>query len=131
MIDTVVQPDICVVCDSSKLDYRGCCGAPDMIVEILSPSTAKRDLNEKFDLYEESGVKEYWIVYPFDREIHVFLLQETGKYGESIVFERKGQIPVHMIIRVRHQALEQFLKVKKRRSKCINHILQNSLRTIQ
>jgi Uma2 family endonuclease len=67
-----------------------------MLVEILSPSSAKRDLNEKFDLYEASGVKEYWIVYPLDREIHVFLLQETGKYGESIVFERKGQIPVHI-----------------------------------
>jgi Uma2 family endonuclease len=49
-IDTVVQPDICVVCDLSKLDYRGCCGAPDMIVEILSPSTAKKDVTEKFAL---------------------------------------------------------------------------------
>jgi len=57
-IDTVVQPDICVICDLSKLDDRGCCGAPDMIVEVLSPSTAKKDLTEKFNLYEEHGVKE-------------------------------------------------------------------------
>ena len=61
-IDTVVQPDICVICDLSKLDDRGCCGAPEMIVEVLSPSTAKKDMTEKFNLYEEHGVKEYWIV---------------------------------------------------------------------
>jgi len=95
-IDTVVQPDICVVCDLSKLDYRGCCGAPDMIVEILSPSTNKKDVTEKFALYEESGVKEYWIVYPSDKVIHVFLLQGNGKYDEGIIYERDEKIPVHI-----------------------------------
>ena len=95
-IDTVVQPDICVVCDPSKLDYRGCCGAPDMIVEILSPSTIKKDVIEKFALYEESGVKEYWIVYPLDKVIQVFLLQETGKYDEGAMYERTGKVPVHI-----------------------------------
>jgi Uma2 family endonuclease len=95
-IDTVVQPDICVVCDLSKLDERGCFGAPDMIVEILSPSTNIKDVTEKFALYEESGVNEYWIVYPMDKVIHVFLLQENRKYNEGIMYESKGKIPVHI-----------------------------------
>jgi len=95
-IDTVVQPDICVVCDLSKLDYRGCCGAPDMVVEILSPSTTKKDITEKFTLYETSGVKEYWIVYPADKVIHVFLLQENGVYDEGTMYEWEGKVPVHI-----------------------------------
>ena len=95
-IDTVVQPDICVVCDSSKIDKRGCCGAPDMIVEILSPSTAKRDLTEKLTLYEEHGVKEYWIVYPESESITVFLLQEDGKYDAGNVYEFEGKVPIYI-----------------------------------
>ena len=95
-IDTVVQPDICVICDLSKLDERGCCGAPDMIVEILSPSSSKRDLNEKFTLYEASGVKEYWVVHPEGKAINVFLLQQNGKYDEGVTYEWGGQIPVHI-----------------------------------
>jgi len=94
-IDTVVQPDICVICDLSKLDERGCCGAPDMIVEILSPSTFKKDVTEKFTLYEESGVKEYWIVHPKDKAVTVYLLQENGKYDDGITYEWEGKIPVH------------------------------------
>jgi len=95
-IDTVVQPDICVVCDLSKLDEFGCCGAPDMIVEILSPSTTKKDITEKFILYEEHGVKEYWIVYPKDKSVQVFLLQSDQKYDNGIFYEFKGKIPVHI-----------------------------------
>ena len=95
-IDTVVQPDICVVCDLSKLDDRGCCGAPDLIVEILSPSTFKKDVTEKFALYEEHGVKEYWIVHPKDKAITVFLLQENGKYDEGTLYERSGKVPVYI-----------------------------------
>ena len=94
-IDTVVQPDICVICDLSKLDEEGCCGAPDMIVEILSPSTLKRDTIEKFTLYEEFGVKEYWIVHPKDKAINVFLLQENGKYDNGTLYELKGKVPIH------------------------------------
>ena len=94
-IDTVVQPDICVVCDSSKLDERGCCGAPDMIVEILSPSTTKKDVFDKFALYEESGVNEYWIVHPKDKAVTVFLLQENGKYNDGITYEWEGKVPVY------------------------------------
>lgn len=95
-IDTVVQPDICVICDLSKIDKHGCCGAPDLIVEILSPSTLRRDLTEKFALYEEHGVKEYWIVQPKDEAITIFLLQEDGKYDNGTVYQFEGQVPVHI-----------------------------------
>jgi Uma2 family endonuclease len=95
-IDTVVQPDICVICDLSKLDEYGCCGAPDMIVEILSPSTIKKDVTYKFALYEESGVQEYWMVHPTDRAITVFLLQENGKYNEGTVYEWDAKVPVYI-----------------------------------
>ncbi|MDR0995272.1 MAG: Uma2 family endonuclease [Tannerella sp.] len=70
-IYTVVQPDICVVCDPSKLDERGCLGAPDMVVEILSPSSAQYDLDQKFHLYERSGVKEYWSISPKEKGVNV------------------------------------------------------------
>jgi len=79
-IYTVVQPDISIICDLEKLDDRGCIGAPDLIVEILSPSTAKKDINDKFILYQECGVKEYWIVNPNDENINVFFLDKKGKY---------------------------------------------------
>lgn len=76
---TVVQPDICVVCDLELLDEKGCNGAPSMIIEILSNSNSKHDLVTKLELYEEAGVNEYWIVYPFEKVIDVFLLS-SGKY---------------------------------------------------
>jgi len=95
-IDTVVQPDICVICDLSKLDEMGCCGAPDMIAEILSPSTIKKDVFDKFTLYEEFGVKEYWIVHPKDKAVTVFILQENGKYDAGTTYEFKGKVPVHV-----------------------------------
>ncbi|WP_258104650.1 Uma2 family endonuclease [Marinoscillum sp. MHG1-6] len=76
---TVVQPDICVICDLSKLDDAGCKGAPDLIVEILSPSTSSKDLNEKYQLYEEHGVQEYWVVYPGENVLEIYDLTD-GKY---------------------------------------------------
>lgn len=76
---TVVQPDLCVICDEEKLDDRGCVGAPDLIIEILSPGNSKREMKDKFDLYEESGVREYWIVDPNTESVFVNLL-ENGKY---------------------------------------------------
>ena len=79
-IFTVVQPDICVVCDESKLDERGCLGAPDLVIEITSPSSANKDLHEKYELYEEAGVKEYWVVFPMEGTISVFLLSEENKF---------------------------------------------------
>jgi Uma2 family endonuclease len=78
-ITTVVQPDICVICDETKLDKRGCCGAPDIMVEILSPGNSKRELHYKFELYEESGVMEYWIVEPEEKLVLIYVL-ENGRY---------------------------------------------------
>ncbi|MDR1593358.1 MAG: Uma2 family endonuclease [Prevotellaceae bacterium] len=95
-IETVVQPDICVICDPSKLDKDGCLGAPDLIVEILSPSTSGRDLNEKFRLYEATGVREYWIVFPDKDVLKVFILQNNGKYNNGTVYVKKGKAPVHI-----------------------------------
>ncbi|AEK23102.1 hypothetical protein Ccan_09840 [Capnocytophaga canimorsus Cc5] len=78
-IFSVVQPDLCIICDLSKLDERGCIGAPDLVVEILSPSNSKKEMKEKFQLYEESGVKEYWIIDPNQESALVNVL-ENGKY---------------------------------------------------
>ena len=95
-IHTVVQPDISVICDLSKIDKRGCCGAPDMIVEIFSPSTGKRDLHDKFLIYQEAGVREYWIVYPENEAVNVFYLQGDGKYDGGHVYEFEGKVPVRI-----------------------------------
>lgn len=78
--NTVVQPDICVICDPSKITDKGCHGAPDLIVEVVSKSSVKRDLHEKYAIYEQSRVKEYWIVHPNDKTLSVFVLNEEGKY---------------------------------------------------
>ncbi|ERM81904.1 hypothetical protein P872_07880 [Rhodonellum psychrophilum GCM71 = DSM 17998] len=84
-IFTVVQPDICVVCDKTKLDEFGCIGAPDLIVEILSPGNNKKELQNKYEVYEESGVKEYWIIHPNELTLLIYTLLE-GKYVPSKLF---------------------------------------------
>ena len=84
-IDTVVQPDICVVCDPEKLDELGCVGAPDLIMEILSPSNNQTELQNKYEVYEESGVREYWIIHPYEKTLLVYTLVE-GKYIPSKLF---------------------------------------------
>jgi Uma2 family endonuclease len=84
-ITTVVQPDICVVCDPAKLDELGCVGAPDLIMEILSPGNNKKELQIKYEVYEESGVKEYWIIHPYEKTLLVYTLTE-GKYIPSKLF---------------------------------------------
>ena len=93
---TVVQPDLCVICDLEKLDDKGCNGAPDLIIEILSPNNTKHDIHTKFNLYQESGVKEYWIIQPDNNIVLVYSLQNEKYIGlqpfteddviESIVF---------------------------------------------
>ena len=75
----VVEPDLCVICDPEKIKKFGCVGAPDLTVEILSPSTSRKDQKDKFELYEEFGVKEYWIVSPENRSVIVNVL-EDGRY---------------------------------------------------
>lgn len=78
----VVQPDVCVVCDESKLDYKGCLGAPDIVVEILSPGNNSVELKNKYELYEQSGVQEYWVVSPQHETFLVYTLQ-NGSYTAS------------------------------------------------
>lgn len=77
---TVVQPDICIICDLSKLDEQGCNGAPDLIIEILSPSTSVKDTDAKFELYQEHGVAEYWMVDPANNLVDIYVLGENEKY---------------------------------------------------
>ena len=81
-IITVLQPDICVICDESKLDARGCVGAPDIVVEILSTSNNKKELKYKYEIYEEVGVKEYWVVFPAEPALMIYTLTEN-KYTAS------------------------------------------------
>jgi Uma2 family endonuclease len=95
-IYTVVQPDITVVCDMEKVDTKGCMGAPDMIIEILSPSTGAKDLKDKKEVYEFSGVKEYWIVSPEDETLTVFLLNEQGKYVFDNYYANIDVVKVHI-----------------------------------
>jgi Uma2 family endonuclease len=79
-IHTVLQPDLCVICNPEILDQQGCNGAPDWIIEILSKGNSKREMNIKYDLYQESGVTEYWLVYPEQQAIHQFVLDENERY---------------------------------------------------
>jgi Uma2 family endonuclease len=84
-VDTVVQPDISVFCDLSKLDDRGAIDAPDLVVEITSDSTMKKDYNEKFNTYEENGVQEYWIVNPDSHSMEIFT-RKNEKFESIGVF---------------------------------------------
>jgi Uma2 family endonuclease len=95
-IDTVVQPDVFVVCDPDKLTRRGVLGAPDWIVEVLSPSTAGHDQIVKRQLYERHGVREYWLVHPTDRVLTVYRL-ENGEYGKPAVYELSGETAVNVL----------------------------------
>jgi Uma2 family endonuclease len=79
-IITVVQPDICVVCDKEKLDDRGCIGAPDLVIEVLSPGNTKKEMRQKYEVYEESGVKEYWLVNLTDKTVLIYRLNDDGKF---------------------------------------------------
>ena len=85
-IYTVLQPDLCVICDSQKLDERGCIGAPDLVVEILSPGNNTKELLNKYTIYEEFGVKEYWIVSPEEKTLFKYTLDQQGKYQPSKLF---------------------------------------------
>jgi Uma2 family endonuclease len=93
--DTVVEPDIVVVCDASKLDKRGCNGAPDLIIEILSPSTSRHDQKLKFRKYLEAGVREYWIVDPDQAMVHTHIL-EDGRYVTR-VYDDVDEVPVAVL----------------------------------
>lgn len=94
-IDHVVQPDLVLICDKSKLDDKGCNGSPDLIVEVISPSTAKYDRWVKFKLYERARVKQYWIVEPENETIEVFQL-ESDRYRLQGVYGKGDPLLVNM-----------------------------------
>ena len=86
-IYTVVQPDLCVICDNEKIDERGAIGAPDLVIEILSPGNSNKEMKYKFDLYEEAGVLEYWIVNPADKTVFIYVLKENQFIGMHPLIE--------------------------------------------
>ena len=89
--NTVVQPDLCVICDRTKIKEFGCVGAPDLVVEILSKSTAKKDLNDKYNVYQEFGVKEYWVVFPLEKAITIYALVD-GRFEEHGLYNFEDEI---------------------------------------
>ena len=93
-IKNIVEPDITIVCDKSKLDENGYNGAPDLIVEILLSSSIKKDRLIKLNSYEKAGVKEYWIVEPEGKLASVFLLQENKKYGRPEIYTEDDNVKV-------------------------------------
>lgn len=84
---SVVQPDICVICDEKKIDERGCVGAPDLIIEIVSPGNSKREMKTKYELYEENGVREYWIANPLEKNIMLYVLKAKKYHLKKIYFD--------------------------------------------
>ena len=96
-VDTVVEPDITVVCDHNKLDKYGCKGAPDFIIEILSPSNVRHDRFVKLNLYQRAKVREYWIVDPQNYTVDVFLLDEDGLLSLSEIYTREDTVKVTVL----------------------------------
>ena len=93
-IDTVVQPDLVVVCDPQKLDERGCKGAPDLVVEIISPHTAVIDMKIKRYLYERVGIKEYWLVDPANKIVQIYEGVDNGQYVKPRIYTDHDQVKV-------------------------------------
>ncbi len=94
---TVVQPDLVVVCDQTKLDKRGCIGAPDIVVEILSPGNNKKELINKYEVYEEAGVKEYWIVSPTHKTFFRYILDENSKFQPTKMLTEGEEVATSII----------------------------------
>ncbi|MCP4153052.1 MAG: Uma2 family endonuclease [bacterium] len=96
-IGNVVQPDLSVICDPKKLDENGCIGAPDFVIEIVSPGSQRRDKLEKYNLYEMAGVKEYWLVWPEGQMVDVFLMEPEGTFGRSKTYTEKNTIKINVL----------------------------------
>lgn len=95
-VDTYVEPDIILICDPSKLDDIGCKGAPDLIIEILSPSSKRHDMVTKFNLYRRAGVREYWIVDPDGKTVQTYIL-ENGYYIAGDLASPGDKLPVNVL----------------------------------
>jgi Uma2 family endonuclease len=93
---TVLQPDLYIVCDLLKLDDRGCLGSPDLIIEIVSAQNSKRDIKDKFDIYQNHRVREYWIVNPNDENVTVFILDDQGTFQFNGMYAGDDKIPVNI-----------------------------------
>ncbi len=91
-IYTVVQPDLIVVCNENKIDERGCLDAPDLVVEILSPGNSNKEMNIKYELYEEAGVQEYWIIHPAERQLLIYVLENGIFIGKKPIIESENAI---------------------------------------
>jgi Uma2 family endonuclease len=109
---TVVQPDICVICDLDIIEERGCFGVPDLIIEALSPHTSKKDLKNKYDVYEEAGVKEYWIVMPHDQLLEIFFLEE-GHYKRKGMYVFEDHVSPTMFPDLEIQLADVFIEKNK------------------
>lgn len=107
-VDIVLQPDVLAVCDKRKIaDHQGVRGAPDLVVEVLSPPTARRDREIKFKLYQRAGVKEYWIADPVTRTVCVYLLKD-GAYHAGVVYAADCTVPVSVLDDCRIDLTEVF-----------------------
>ncbi len=96
-INTVVQPDITIVCDESKLDKHGCLGAPDVVMEILSPGNTKREMRDKLNIYQAAGIPEYWLIDPEHEFVLLYTLTTAGKYQSSLPFVAGDKIESNVI----------------------------------
>jgi Uma2 family endonuclease len=112
-IYTVVQPDLLIVSAASKLDDRGCKGAPDFIIEIVSPSNASLDYIKKSALYEKNKVKEYWIVHPTDRIVTVYKLMKNGKFGKPKMYSEEDTVKISIFTGVFEINLKEIFQESK------------------
>ncbi|HBY20489.1 MAG TPA: Uma2 family endonuclease [Clostridiales bacterium] len=111
-VETVLQPDIVVVCDKSKLKGTGYFGIPTFVVEILSPSTAFYDKNVKFKKYEESGINEYWIIDPINTIVERFSLNNKNEYGKPDIYSEENQIKSIVFPNLEVDLKEVFASIK-------------------
>ena len=109
---TVVQPDLCVICDQNKIEETGCFGPPDLIIEILSTSTQKKDLNDKYSIYEQTGVNEYWTIYPQEKMLHIHQLKE-GHYLRPTIFNENDIVYPFLFPELGINLANIFIKQKK------------------
>lgn len=104
--DTIVEPDISVICDPDKFTDRGCTGAPDWIIEIVSPSNTLYDYVTKLNLYYENGVREYWIVDPQKKKVFVYYLENDNFNLDTYTFEDKIKVNIYEDFEIDFKALD-------------------------